>query len=123
MSKAANLAVPVGWKLVPTRPTEAMMDGLRTGSRTDVPGNPLCQIRWAAALSKAPMHEADAISDKQAEIETLRTESAAWGRRNKIMREALLEIQRIAFFREHCALDKISNLAKSAVSDAGKVRG
>jgi len=48
------LAVPIGWKLVPARPTEDMMDALRTGSRKDVPGNPLCQIRWAAALAKAP---------------------------------------------------------------------
>ena len=54
----AHLAVPVGWKLVPVRPTEAMMDGLRTGSRKDVPGNPLCEIRWAAALAKTPTHNA-----------------------------------------------------------------
>lgn len=52
----AHLASPVGWKLVPVLPTEAMMDGLRTGSRKDVPGNPLCKIRWVAALAKAPAH-------------------------------------------------------------------
>ena len=59
----AHLAVPVGWKLVPTRPTEAMMDGLRTGSRKDVPGNPLCEIRWAAALAKTPTHNAELTGD------------------------------------------------------------
>lgn len=76
-----------------------------------------------AAGECSECQRADKALPLQAEIETLRTESAAWGRRNKIMREALLEIQRIAFFREHCALDKISTLSKAAISDAGKVRG
>lgn len=52
----AHLAAPVGWMLVPVRPTEAMMDGLRIGSRSDVPGNELCRIRWASALAKAPTY-------------------------------------------------------------------
>lgn len=52
--QAGQATAPEGWRLVPERPTAAMMDGLRVGSRTDVPGNPLCEIRWAAALAKAP---------------------------------------------------------------------
>lgn len=42
------------WQLVPKKPTPEMCDALRIGSRRDVPGNPLCETRWAAALARAP---------------------------------------------------------------------
>ena len=46
-------AVPDGWRLVPVEPTPEMRDALRTGSRSDVPSDELCNVRYVALLAAA----------------------------------------------------------------------
>ena len=43
-----------GWQLVPAKPTPAMRDAMRNGSRKDWPSDELCNVRYAAMLAAAP---------------------------------------------------------------------
>ena len=49
--------VPEGWQLVPAKPTPAMRDAMRNGSRKDWPSDELCNVRYAAMLAAAPKPE------------------------------------------------------------------
>lgn len=51
-------AVPEVWQLVPVKPTPAMRDAMRNGSRKDWPSDELCNVRYAAMLAAAPKPEA-----------------------------------------------------------------
>lgn len=46
-----------GWQLVPAKPTPAMRDAMRNGSRKDWPSDELCNVRYAAMLAAAPRLE------------------------------------------------------------------
>lgn len=50
--------VPEGWQLVPAKPTPAMRDAMRNGSRKDWPSDELCNVRYAAMLAASPKPEA-----------------------------------------------------------------
>ena len=49
---AAN--VPSGWKLVPEKPTPAMIEALRVATRRDWPSDEVCRVRYAAMLAATP---------------------------------------------------------------------
>lgn len=53
---AGNLPshVPECWQLVPAKPTPAMRDAMRNGSRKDWPSDELCNVRYAAMIAAAP---------------------------------------------------------------------
>ena len=56
--KLPTQAAPEGWQLVPVKPTPAMRDAMRNGSRKDWPSDELCNVRYAAMLAAAPSPEA-----------------------------------------------------------------
>lgn len=45
------------WVMVPRKPTQAMRDALRIGSRRDCPSDELCNVRYAAMLAAAPQEK------------------------------------------------------------------
>lgn len=49
---AAN--VPAGWRMVPEKPTHAMLEALRVATRRDWPSDEVCRVRYAAMLAAAP---------------------------------------------------------------------
>lgn len=56
--KLPEPVAPEGWQLVPAKPTPAMRDAMRNGSRKDWPSDELCNVRYAAMLAAAPKPEA-----------------------------------------------------------------
>lgn len=52
-----------GYTLVPIKPTSAMLDALRLGSRRDVPSDELCAVRYAAMLAAAAATNCTARDD------------------------------------------------------------
>lgn len=56
---AAN--VPAGWKLVPEKPTPAMIEALRVATRRDWPSDEVCCVRYAAMLAAAPTYEESSV--------------------------------------------------------------
>lgn len=56
--KLPTQATPEGCQLVPVKPTPAMRDAMRNGSRKDWPSDELCNVRYAAMLAAAPTPEA-----------------------------------------------------------------